>query len=290
MNIHLRATAALLCVAAACSAAPENACIVPDTTHSLPATLREASGAVFGSQGTLWVIADSGEPVLYAIGSDNSVEARVRIANARIQDWEDLARGPCESGECLYIGDIGDNLHAYPARTILQIPEPPTRDTVVTARRLRFKYPDGPADAEALLALPDGSLLVITKGRNRAVGVYRYPPPLRPEEVVTLEHVQDLTEGIVQLPRQATGASRLGADRILVRSYARIQLYRWEGDTLAAEAPPIDVTMAGERQGEGVAAGDDGMVVLVGERGSGGTIARLRCTWDALAGTDDAPM
>src|SRR5690606_29746940 len=129
------------------------------------------SGVVLTAGGPVWVHADSGEPLLYELDATDRVVRAVRVRGARIGDWEDLAWGPCPAGECLFIGEIGDNLHRRPHREVLRVPLPADAATTVAAERFRFRYPDGPSDAEALVALPDESLLVITKGRNRSVGV-----------------------------------------------------------------------------------------------------------------------
>ncbi len=287
MNMNIRATM-LLAVATACAPATDARCLLPAAVAALPADLREASGATITAQGVLWVLADSGEPLLYALGDDGRVVRHVRITNARVDDWESLAHGPCPDGECLFIGAIGDNLHRRRQRTILRIPVPQPGTSSAEAERIRFRYPDGPSDAEALLVAPDGAVYIITKGRNRAVGLYRYPTPLLPDSIVTLEHVQNLTPGIVQLPRQPTGAASLGST-LVVRSYSAIQAYVFDADTLRPIGVPIDLTPLGEPQGEGVAAAPGGVIVLVGESEPTGTVARLQCDLEEAGGTDDAP-
>ena len=67
--------------------------------------------------------------------------------------------------------------------------------------------PDGPRDIEAMYVLPSEQIFFVTKGRNHPVTIYRYPPPLRSEDVVTLVEVQRLTTGPVGRPRMVTGAS-----------------------------------------------------------------------------------
>src|SRR5690606_36543203 len=177
----------------------------------LPPALREASGVAIDDAGRTWILTDSGEPVLYQVADDGSILREVRIPGVRIGDCEDLAIGTCPAGQCFFIAEIGDNLHERPDREILRaaVPSDPAQ-TAPAVERLRFRYPDGPTDAESLVALPDGSLLVVSKGRNRAVGVYRYAPPFAPDSIRILDHVQDLTPGIVQLPEQVTGGAAAG--------------------------------------------------------------------------------
>jgi hypothetical protein len=64
------------------------------------------------------------------------------------------------------VGDIGDNAARRDDIGIYRLAEPdlaaPPADPV-PADEWRYTYPDGPQNAEAMLAMPDGSLLVVTK-------------------------------------------------------------------------------------------------------------------------------
>ncbi|HEU5209817.1 MAG TPA: hypothetical protein VFU06_10415 [Longimicrobiales bacterium] len=270
-----RATSLLVLGLAACAGgAPE--CQVVASAR-LPAALREASGVAVDGAGRTWAHADSGEPLLFQVDDDGRIVQELRVPGVRVQDWEDLAIGACPAGECFYIGDIGDNLHERAHGVILRVPVPPDGVEGASAiERFRIRYPDGPSDAEALAVTGDGSVLVVTKGRNRAVSVYRYPAPLSPDSVRTLEHVQNLTEGLVQVPQQITGGSASG-QRVVLRSYSALHVYEWTGDSLAVAGPPIDIRFLAEQQGEGVALDADGTTIVVGEGQGSGTLARLRC-------------
>lgn len=253
-------------------------CIVSAPPASLPRALREASGVTVDSRNRIWVIADSDTPFLFQIDDRNAIAQRVRVADATVTDWEDLAAGPCDGAACLFIAEIGDNRHDMETRSVLRVPEPAAGDSVVRATVFTFRFPDGPSDAEALAVLADGTLLIITKGRNRAIGVYRYPPPLRADSIITLERIASLSEGIVQLPAQITGAAApVDTDLLLLRSYSAAQPYRLTADGVVPLGVPFDLSSLAEPQGEGIALTDAGVLVLVGEAPGGGTIARLRC-------------
>jgi len=270
------ATLLLTLAFAACTEAPAPVCEVLSSA-ALPGALREASGVAVDAAARAWVIADDGAPIVFQVDDAGRVVHELHLPGVRIEDWEDLAIAACPTGECFHIGEIGDNLHERPHREILRVPVPDgTEPTAAHVERFPFVYPDGPSDAEALVALDDGSLLVVTKGRNRAVGVYRYAAPFAEDSIRTLEHVQNLTDGLVQVPDQVTGGTA-GAGRVVLRTYSALYSYEWTGDSLAANGPPIDLGFLGEPQGEGVGAGADGTLVLVGEGTDGGTFARLRC-------------
>ena len=73
--------------------------------------LSEASGLALSRRvpGRLWTHNDSGEPVVVALDARGSVTGRIRLMGAAVEDWEAIAVGPCGTGSCLHVGDIGDN-------------------------------------------------------------------------------------------------------------------------------------------------------------------------------------
>jgi hypothetical protein len=281
---------AAIALAAGCGDGTTQADLCTDVTRvaTLPDVLDEASGVTFSraQDGVLWVHNDSeGTPSLYAIDLGGALLAEIELPDAATQsDWEAIAAGPCPAGDCLYIGDIGDNLHNRDDRAILRVPEPqPRSGSAGPVERFPIRYPDGPQDAEALFVLPDTTVFIISKGRNGPITVYRYPPPFRPGERVMLEPVQRLTEGIAQLPHLVTGAAATPDGQVVaVRSYSHLQLYRLAGDTLEAlwPAPGFDLAPLSEPQGEGVTIAADGTVYLVSETGPERLpppLSRLRC-------------
>jgi hypothetical protein len=264
-TIGTRATCCIAFLLAAC-AAPPASCPPPQRVADLPAPLDETSGiAVSRSDpGTVWAHNDSeGSPMLYAIARDGRLIAEIALTGAGTQsDWEDIAVGPCPDGHCLYIADIGDNLHDRDDRAILRIAEPDPRAAAAAATgivRLPFAYPEGPEDAEAIFVMPDTTLYIITKGRSRPATLYRYPPPLRPDVRVALESVQVIGPASAQLPDLVTGADATpDGRRIAVRTYHHITFHRFAGDTLVSVSPRLDLESLAEPQGEAVAfAGGD---------------------------------
>jgi hypothetical protein len=280
------AVAAALLLACTDTGVPAPACDAASIVAMLPPNLYEASG-ITGSRrqpGTFWIHNDSRRgALLYQVDTTGHVLATARLAAAPMSDWEDIAGGPCPAGYCLYIADIGDNRHQREDRAILRLAEPdPTVGEIGAVARFPFAYPDGPRDAEAVFLLPDTSVYIVTKGRSGPVTVYRYPPPLREGQRVTLQRVQQLSAGIEQLPDLVTGAAASpGGSRIAIRTYSHLQLYAL-ADTLTPLIPGRGYALASlrEPQGEGVTFADDHTLYLVSESGPArapAPLSRLRC-------------
>src|ERR671919_653887 len=66
--------------------------------------LSEASGVAASRRtpGVFWAHNDSGDPVLFALDRHGAVKGRVRATGASVDDWEDMAVGPCPPGSCVY--------------------------------------------------------------------------------------------------------------------------------------------------------------------------------------------
>lgn len=267
-------------------------CRIMETPVPIDARIDESSGVAIaaGAPDLFWTHNDSGgEPELYAVRSDGALVAAVRVGGASNRDWEDLAAGPCPQGRCLYIGEIGDNEARRGEVAVYRVREPAAIDAETPpAERFTFTYPGGPRDAEALFVLPDGGLYVISKGRTSNIAVYRYPQPLREGAAVVLEHVVDLTRGPADLGDQVTAADASpDGRRVAVRSYSQLMIFRTA--ELLAGAPPlsvIDLAALGQSQGEAVAIGNDGRIVLTGEAkedADAGTIVKMRCSIDQPA-------
>lgn len=257
----------------------------------LPRILHETSGLAASRRhaGVLWTHDDSGgEPVVYAIDARGHLLGSVRVTGARNADWEDIALGPCASGDCLYIGDIGDNSARRPAVEIYRVPEPAPGDTATApAERISVTYPDGPRDAEALYVLPDTSIYVVSKGRKSAVSVYRVPR-WAPGTSAALERVQELSRSGSEDFGLVTGADASGDGALVaIRTYETVRLYR-SGTagrlTPVLPEPGASLADAHEPQGEAVAFGRGDTIWLsteAGYRGTHAALGRIECRLQA---------
>ena len=251
--------------------------------------LREGSGIApnHRNPGRAWAHNDSGLPELIALDAGGRATGRVRIAGAAVDDWEAIASGPCASGTCLYIGDIGDNDATRRRITIYRLPEPdPAAGSARVSDTLHATYPDGPHDAETLLVTPKGDIYVVTKGDTGPVALYRFPRDVKAGATATLERVgspRDSGQARAE-DRITDGAVSPGGERVVLRSTRVLRVYL-ASDLLAGtwrEAGRLDLRPYGEPQGEGIAFADARTLYLLGEGGGGrkaGTFARLGCAF-----------
>lgn len=250
------------------------------------ARLRESSGVALSRAhpDLIWTHNDSGDgPYLYATDSAGVVRARIEVRGARNVDWEALTIGPCpgrawRGRACLFVGDTGDNAEQRSRVVLYAVPEPdPARAdsggmiTTPVARALRLHFPDRPRDAEALAALPDGSLTLVTKGRTGPV--LRFTIPARAWEMEDFDLASPDTLPIE--PRMLAGrwvtdaAVDPSGTRAVVRTYTELYFFR-VGARWTLAGPPCRFGFV-EPQGEGVAFREDGSLLLTSERTRAGS-------------------
>jgi len=289
----ISASAFAMWLMTAAPAGAQQPCRIASARSLLP-DLPEASGLAASRRnpGVLWTHNDSGDPFVFALTATGGVKGRVRVTGAQVWDWEDVAVGPCPKGTCLYIADIGDNDRRRRTITIYRTPEPLPGDAQTeNVEVLRAMYPDGAHDAEALIVLPGGDMLVVTKGNAVPAALYRIRSPFRDGATVPLERVAAL------LPTKPNGKDTSAARNtritdadaspdgrwIVLRTPRSLMFY--EAGAFASgqirEVSHFDLAPAREPQGEGVALSADGDVWLVGEGGGKsqpGTFLRLSCS------------
>jgi len=205
----------------------------------------------------LWMNNDGGS-VADLIGVDRRgrTVSRLRLRGIDPYDPEAMSPGRDARGRpALFLGDLGDNLERRPDVSVFRVTEPRTlgRHTR-TPTWFRFRYPDGPHDAEALLVDPrDGRIYVATKSLAPG-GLYRAPRTLVPEDrgTNTLRRVADV-------PPLVTDGAFLPDGRFVLRTYTSGYLYDAPGHLDEQFALPI------QPQGESIAL--DGKRLLVGSEG-----------------------
>lgn len=246
----------------------------------------EASGVAAGRThpDRLWVSNDSGhQPELTSLDTRGAVTGRLRLTGATLEDWEALTIGPCPSGSCLYVGDIGDNDAKRRRVTIYRVPEPDSASGTAAAEAIHASYPDGAHDAETLLVAPDGTLHIVTKGDTGPIALYKFPRELNGGAEVKLERVgQPLSAKTDKRGRVTDGAVSPDGQWVVLRTNTHLTFYR-SADFFAGqwrEAKRVDLSVLAEPQGEAVALAAGNVVFVVGEGGGKkrpGTFARFTC-------------
>lgn len=249
--------------------------------------------------GVLWTHNDSGDgPYLYATDLHGRDLGFLLVAGAEATDWEDMALGPCpppRAGACVYLADTGDNVERRTSVTVYAVPEPdpPTGpgDTLRTTAApavLRFRYPDGSHDVEAIYVSPkNGDLFLVSKGRSGGIGVYRvdrgqWSGPaagtVKAARVQILDIEPDGGAG-----RWVTGAAiRADGRLVAIRTYAEIYLFYPGVGGRLTPARERSCELAGIDEpggGEAVSFLDDGTLVVTSEalRRRTGTIHTVAC-------------
>lgn len=247
-------------------------CKIVGRTLSLPA-VPEASGLAWAG-GAFWTLNDSHAPVLHRIDISSGRTTTVSVHGAAVRDWEDLAAGVCPTGTCLYVADIGDNRSSRERITIYQLPVPaPGEASVKPVAVTHLRYPDHPHDAEALLLTKAGTFIITKEIPPR---VYRVVQSSAGDPALSL--VRSLNE-----KARITGAAASPDGRwVALRSNRELFVYAAGGFVKGGNPVRVDLQPFNEPQGEGVAFGAGGEMVLVSEGGGdgvAGTLTRLHCAF-----------
>lgn len=207
----------------------------------------ESSGLVDAGD-VVHTVNDSGDgPVLYTVDATDGVTAgRTTYAAGAVVDVEALAPG---RDGTVWVGDIGDNGASRDSVSLYRV-----RPGQGGAPRWDLTYPDGPRDAEALLAHPrTGRLFVVSKTVFGGT-VYAVPAEAAPGETTTMREFARVT-GLV-----TDGAFLPDGRHVVLRSYGTATVYTFPGFE-----PRGRVTLPEQRQGEAISVGPDGRVLLSSE-------------------------
>jgi hypothetical protein len=243
----------------------------------------EASGLAASRTraGVLYTHDDGGDPVLFALDQQGELIEEHRVVGADVIDWEDLASGPCpDGGQCLYIGDIGDNDQDRSWITIYVVEEPETGQTATVQETWRAQWPEGPVDAETLLVHPlTGEVTIISKDPSGLSLVGRMPADPG-AGIATLTIVATLAlQGTDEGDRLAAGGAwDADGERLALR--ARERLLEWRTDPCDPDGHWSDTPQGWQTdaspRAEGVAYGSDGALYYVAE-GFPTPVARQAC-------------
>ncbi|MBU0696647.1 MAG: hypothetical protein KKE39_09020 [Bacteroidetes bacterium] len=162
----------------------------------------ECSGLVVSSKkdNLLWVHNDSGDKSrVFLIDNQGETQAVFNF-NKEVIDCEDIAMNYPKNGKPqLFVGDIGDNSARREYISIYKFDEPnlaiKSKDEIAVknVEELRFKYPDGPRDAECLMIDQHDQKIYIVSKREDHVGLYSAPLNSKQGNIIILKKEMTLT-------------------------------------------------------------------------------------------------
>ena len=209
--------------------------------------IAESSG-LLDRDGSVYTVNDSGSgPVLYAVDARTGhTTARTTYSTDEVVDVEAMAPG---HGGTIWVADIGDNAASRDTVSLYRV-----RPGSGGAPRLDLTYPDGPRDAETLLAQPrTGRLFVVSKTVFGGT-VYSVPSGARPGPASRMR-------AFAQVPGLVTDGAFLPDGRhVVLRSYATASVYTFPGFERVGT-----FDLPEQRQGEGISAGPSGRVLVSSE-------------------------
>ena len=261
---------------------------VPALANDLPAPssitisdprISESSGLVASPthDGLAWTVNDSGHTAsVFGVSlSTGRTVAVLRLVGTDARDWESMAAQRLPDGRgVLWIGDTGDNRETRDSVVLRLVHEPRrlpraggTVDAVPVS--LRVRYPDGPHDVEALIATPDGRLLLVTK-ELFAGTVFQVPPDAVAAALAGRSVGEPVTARDVGGVRQSlvTDGASLPDGRIVLRGYVDAVVYTdhtrsdrglGEGQRVALPAQNFGETLAVTRGGAALLVGSEGV-------------------------------
>ena len=160
---------------------------------------------------------------------------------------DDESMAPAGDGE-VWVGDTGDNSRTRSTIVVRRVPFG-RGDRAVTPAAYPLVYPDGPHDAETLLADPrSGRLLVVSKNIFGGT-MYAAPAHLVAGRPNRLRAVAD------GLGYATDGSFFPDGRRLVLRDYTSATVWTWPGLRRVGTW-----LLPAQRQGEGIAVADDGSV------------------------------
>ncbi|NYI80841.1 hypothetical protein [Nocardioides panzhihuensis] len=198
---------------------------------------------------------------LYATTNDSGDSGRVFTVDSRgdtvgVTHWADdpvdvEGLAPA-GGNRVWVGDIGDNNSVWDSIRIAKV-RVGRGERTVSPTVYELVYPDGPHNAESLLAHPDGRVFVATKDWGGG-SLYAVPRRLDPDRPNRLKEVAPV------IPMATDGAFFPDGEHLVVRGYYSATIYDWPSmDRVGSFRTPD------QEQGEAIGVTRKGDVVVTSE-------------------------
>lgn len=262
----------------------------PTQTGTLPAQVTESSGIAHSRRNPdIWFTHNDGpDGRVFGVRTDGTLVGTWELSGVQPVDIEDIAAAPCpldDGSTCLYLADTGDNDRDRDEYAVYVVREPDlmadgTGGALQLVAAQRYTYSGDSRDAEALAVLPNGEMLVITKGQEEGAELFRLPSlrrtlPGAPSSVQPAESLGLLPIDVDRKRDRVTGAAiSPSGRRLAVRSDVGVRLFEMPSRTLITECP---FENAGQ-QGEAVDFLDETTIVMTFEAAGGqAPIVRATC-------------
>lgn len=210
----------------------------------------ESSGLLV-RDGLVLTVNDSGDTGrVFAVDLDTGETVGVTYWSEESFDVEALAPGPDNTGpdSTVWVGDIGDNDEVRDSISVTRVPVGHGERTV-DEESYELVYPDGPANAETLLAHPGTGRLYMATKDVFGGKLFEAPEQLRADEPNLLSPVGHV------LPIATDGAFFPDGRHLVLRDYSRAVVYTFPGLVEIAS-----FRLPSQQQGEGIAVEADGTV------------------------------
>jgi hypothetical protein len=247
--------------------------------------MKELSGIAASRlhEGIFYAHNDSGDMArFWALDMTGQPHGEFRLAaGGKAYDWEDMAVGPCDTGSCVFAGDIGDNSHVRSEYVVWVVPEPsaldPASPVTVPFTALPYRYPDGKGrNSETLMVHPaTGDIYVVIKDPS-PYEVFKIAAPWKPGVQVDAVQV-----GTVKLPISTGGSIHPCGTRLLLRGYGSVEEHRLApgqpfDEIFGTPAVPVPFT-AEASLNEAIAYTADGLGYVHVAEGAGRPIHHVAC-------------
>jgi hypothetical protein len=237
--------------------------VYPDTLGTVE--MREASGLAWSlaNPGMIWSHNDSGHAnnLFLLDASNGEILARYSIQGTNNIDWEDIevSWGPEKGSTYIYLADTGDNHLRRQVYDIYRFKEPVyqpehyqqlVRVDDIRVDRIRFTYPDGSRDTEAMMVDPFTLDIFLATKRDVKSTLYVLPYPQILDTTIEIYKA-----GEFSFREASAAASTLDGKRAVIKN--RHDIFYWERNTgesmvemLARK--PVRAPYVGEPQGEAI--------------------------------------
>lgn len=203
-----------------------------------------------------WTMNDSGHPSdVFLFGDHGQTLAHCELKDAKNRDWEAMSSFQRGGKGYLLVADVGDNLARRDRCELYTFEEPVFKprkkksfSKKLKARKIEFRYQDGPRNCEAVACEPDGSAVyliekIFLETTNRKhPGIYKLSLPPAENHVDPVNESLQVAQRVGDFPVRGVTGMAISPDgkRLAIRNYLSAHLL--EREPIDGKLPPWEVT------------------------------------------------